>query len=78
MTTNPRPDRAQQQSLRAFLKLQSKPAAVWLKLSIALGTFNALLMIAGAYLLAQAIHNVMFEGNNLAQVTHLLLSLIHI
>ncbi|MEL0656626.1 thiol reductant ABC exporter subunit CydD [Pseudoalteromonas issachenkonii] len=72
MTTNPRPDRAQQQSLRAFLKLQSKPAAVWLKLSIALGTFNALLMIAGAYLLAQAIHNVMFEGNSLAQVTHLL------
>ncbi|MEI8624179.1 thiol reductant ABC exporter subunit CydD [Pseudoalteromonas sp. B137] len=72
MTTNPRPDRAQQQSLRAFLKRQSKPAAVWLKLSIALGTFNALLMIAGAYLLAQAIHNVMFEGNNLAQVTHLL------
>ncbi|MBH0055563.1 thiol reductant ABC exporter subunit CydD [Pseudoalteromonas sp. SWXJZ94C] len=72
MTTNPRPDRAQQQSLRAFLKRQSKPAAMWLKLSIALGTFNALLMIAGAYLLAQAIHNVMFEGNNLAQVTHLL------
>ncbi|WP_165739357.1 thiol reductant ABC exporter subunit CydD [Pseudoalteromonas sp. Z1A6] len=72
MTTNPRPDRAQQQSLRAFLKLQSKPAAVWLKLSIALGTFNALLMIAGAYLLAQAIHNVMFEGSSLSGVTHLL------
>ncbi|MBQ4798004.1 thiol reductant ABC exporter subunit CydD [Pseudoalteromonas sp. MMG006] len=72
MTTNPRLDRAQQQSLRAFLKLQSKPAAMWLKLSIALGTFNAILMIAGAYLLAQTIHNVMFEGKSLAQVTHLL------
>jgi len=72
MTTNPRLDRAQQQSLRAFLKLQSKPAAMWLKLSIALGTFNAILMIAGAYLLAQTIHNVMFEGESLAQVTHLL------
>ncbi|MDO6836603.1 thiol reductant ABC exporter subunit CydD [Pseudoalteromonas carrageenovora] len=72
MTTNPRLDRAQQQSLRAFLKLQSKPAAIWLKLSIALGTFNAILMIAGAYLLAQTIHNVMFEGKSLAQVTHLL------
>lgn len=72
MTTNPRLDRAQQQSLRAFLKLQSKPAAMWLKLSIALGTFNAILMIAGAYLLAQTIHNVMFEGESLTQVTHLL------
>jgi len=72
MTTNPRLDRAQQQSLRAFLKLQSKPAAMWLKLSIALGTFNAILMITGAYLLAQTIHNVMFEGGSLAQVTHLL------
>lgn len=72
MTTNPRPNRAQQQSLRAFLKLQSKPASAWLKLSIALGTFNAILMIAGAYLLAQTIHNVMFEGESLAQVTHLL------
>jgi len=72
MTTNPRLDRAQQQSLRAFLKLQSKPAAMWLKLSIALGTFNAILMIAGAYLLAQTIHNVMFEGESLAQVTHFL------
>jgi len=72
MTTNPRLDRAQQQSLRAFLKLQSKPAAMWLKLSIALGTFNAILMIAGAYLLAQTIHNVMFEGESLTQVTHFL------
>ena len=72
MTTNPRPNRAQQQSLRAFLKRQSKPAGAWLKLSIALGTFNAILMIAGAYLLAQTIHNVMFEGASLNQVTHLL------
>jgi ATP-binding cassette subfamily C protein CydD len=72
MTTNPRPNRAQQQSLRAFLKRKSQPAAIWLKLSIALGTLNALLMIAGAYLLAQTIHNVMFEGSHLAQVTHLL------
>ena len=48
MTTNPRPNRAQQQSLRAFLKQQSKPAAMWFKLSIALGTVNAILMIAGA------------------------------
>ena len=40
MTTNPRPNRAQQQPLRAFLKQQSKPAAMWLKLSIALGTVN--------------------------------------
>ncbi|WP_372761967.1 thiol reductant ABC exporter subunit CydD [Pseudoalteromonas sp.] len=72
MTTNPRPDRAQQQALRAFLKLQSKPAAMLLKLSIALGTVNALLMIAGAYLLAQAIHNVMFTGSRLTEVTHLL------
>lgn len=70
--TNPRPNRAQQQSLRAFLKLQSKPAAMWLKLSIALGTFNALLMIAGAYLIAQVIHNVMFENHNLAAVSYLL------
>ena len=72
MTTNPRPNRAQQQTLRAFLKTQSKPASLWLKLSIALGTFNAILMIAGAYLLAQAIHNVMFEGSSLSEVTHLL------
>jgi ATP-binding cassette subfamily C protein CydD len=72
MTTNPRPNRAQQQPLRAFLKQQSKPAAMWLKLSIALGTVNAILMIAGAYLLAQTIHEVMFEGRNLAQVTQYL------
>ncbi len=72
MTTNPRPNRAQQQPLRAFLKQQSKPAAMWLKLSIALGTVNAILMIAGAYLLAQTIHEVMFEGHSLAQVTHYL------
>lgn len=72
MKTNPRPNRAQQQSLRAFLKQQSKPAAMWLKLSIALGTVNAILMIAGAYLLAQTIHNVMFEGHHLAQVSHFL------
>jgi ATP-binding cassette subfamily C protein CydD len=72
MTTKPRPNRAQQQTLRAFLKTQSKPASLWLKLSIALGTFNAILMITGAYLLAQTIHNVMFEGESLAQVAHLL------
>lgn len=72
MTTNTRPDRAQQQSLRAFLKRQSKPAAMLLKLSIALGTVNALLMIAGAYLLAQAIHNVIFEQYSLAEITYLL------
>lgn len=72
MKTNPQPNRAQQQSLRAFLKQQSKPAAMWLKLSIALGTVNAILMIAGAYLLAQTIHNVMFEGHHLAQVSHFL------
>lgn len=72
MMTNPRPNRAQQQSLRAFLKQQSKPATMWLKLSIALGTVNAILMIAGAYLLAQTIHNVMFEGHHLAQVNHFL------
>ena len=78
MTTNPRPNRAQQQTLRAFLKAQSKPASLWLKLSIALGTFNAILMIAGAYLLAQAIHNVMFEGSSLSEVTHLLWPLVGI
>jgi ATP-binding cassette subfamily C protein CydD len=72
MTTKPRPNRAQQKTLRAFLKLQSQPAAMWLKLSIALGTVNALLMIAGAYLLAQTIHDVMFEGSYLAQVSYLL------
>lgn len=72
MATNPRPNRAQQRSLRAFLKLQSKPAAMWLKLSIAVGTLNALLMIAGAYLLAQTIHDVMFNASNLKEVTHLL------
>ena len=58
--------------MRAFLKRQSKPAAMLLKLSIALGTVNALLMIAGAYLLAQAIHNVIFEQYSLAEITYLL------
>ncbi|MBQ4833000.1 thiol reductant ABC exporter subunit CydD [Pseudoalteromonas sp. MMG010] len=72
MTIKSRPTRAQQQSLRAFLKQHSQPAATWLKLSIALGTCNAILMIAAAYLLAQAVHNVMFEHQRLEQVTYLL------
>lgn len=72
MTTNPRPDRAQQQTLRAFLKTHSAHAGHLLKLSIALGTINALLMIASCYLLARAVHQVMFAGDSLANVTYLL------
>ncbi|MGO2011388.1 MAG: thiol reductant ABC exporter subunit CydD [Pseudoalteromonas sp.] len=72
MTTSPRPDRAQQKKLRAFLKNHSSHAGHLLKLSIALGTINALLMIASCYLLARAVHQVMFAGDNLANVTYLL------
>ncbi|MFK3865099.1 thiol reductant ABC exporter subunit CydD [Pseudoalteromonas rhizosphaerae] len=72
MTTNPRPNRAQQTTLRAFLKTHSNHAGNLLKISIALGTFNALLMIASAYLVARSIHLVMFEHANLATITPLL------
>ncbi|WP_149982985.1 thiol reductant ABC exporter subunit CydD [Pseudoalteromonas rhizosphaerae] len=72
MTTNPRPNRAQQTTLRAFLKTHSNHAGSLLKVSIALGTFNALLMIASAYLVARSIHLVMFEHANLATITPLL------
>lgn len=72
MTTNPRPNRAQQTTLRAFLKTHSNHAGSLLKISIALGTFNALLMIASAYLVARSIHLVMFEHANLATITPLL------
>ena len=72
MTTKPRPERAQQQKLRAFLKTHSSHAGHLLKLSIALGTLNALLMIASCYLLARAVHQVMFAGDDLASITYLL------
>ena len=72
VTTKPRPDRAQQMLLRGFLKRESAPAAGLLKFSIALGTVNALLMIASAYILAQVIHLVMFEDANISDVSHFL------
>ena len=72
MTTNPRPNRAQQTTLRAFLKTHSEHAGSLLKISIALGTFNALLMIASAYLVARSIHLVMFQHADLAAITPLL------
>ena len=72
MTTNPRPNRAQQTTLRAFLKTHSEHAGSLLKISIALGTFNALLMIASAYLVARSIHLVMFQQADLASITPLL------
>ena len=72
MTTKPRPNRAQQQTLRAFLKQYSQSASGLLKLSISLGTLNALLMIASCYLLANAVHQVMFEQANLQAVSPLL------
>ena len=75
MTTKARPDRAQQLLLRGFLKRESKPAASALKFSIALGTFNALLMIAGAYLLAKIVHEVMFDAAGLNDVSYLLRAL---
>ncbi|QHJ11009.1 ATP-binding/permease protein CydD [Paraglaciecola mesophila] len=75
MTTKARPDRAQQLLLRGFLKRESKPAALALKFSIALGTFNALLMIAGAYLLAKIVHVVMFDTAGLSEVSDLLWAL---
>ena len=75
MTTKARPDRAQQLLLRGFLKRESKPAASALKFSIALGTFNALLMIAGAYLLAKIVHEVMFDAAGLNDVSYLLWAL---
>ncbi|NMM41267.1 thiol reductant ABC exporter subunit CydD [Pseudoalteromonas arctica] len=72
MTTNPRPNRAQQTTLRAFLKTHSNHAGSLLKISIALGTLNALLMIASAYLVARSIHLVMFQQADLATITPLL------
>ncbi|MBU3016886.1 thiol reductant ABC exporter subunit CydD [Paraglaciecola agarilytica] len=75
MTTKARPDRAQQLLLRGFLKRESKPAAGLLRFSIALGTFNALLMIAGAYLLAKIVHEVMFDAAGLNDVSYLLWAL---
>ncbi|MGS0497288.1 thiol reductant ABC exporter subunit CydD [Pseudoalteromonas mariniglutinosa] len=72
MTTNPRPNRAQQTTLRAFLKNYSNHAGSLLKMSIALGTFNAVLMIASAYLVARSIHLVMFQQAELATITPLL------
>lgn len=72
MTTNPRPNRAQQTTLRAFLKTHSEHAGSLLKISIALGTFNALLMIASAYLVARSIHLVMFQQADLTTITPLL------
>ncbi|BDF93801.1 thiol reductant ABC exporter subunit CydD [Pseudoalteromonas sp. KAN5] len=41
-------------------------------MSIALGTFNAVLMIASAYLVARSIHLVMFQQAELATITPLL------
>ncbi|AEE23872.1 ABC transporter, CydDC cysteine exporter (CydDC-E) family, permease/ATP-binding protein CydD [Glaciecola sp. 4H-3-7+YE-5] len=75
MTTKARPDRAQQLLLRGFLKRESKPAASALKFSIALGTFNAFLMIAGVYLLAKIVHEVMFDAAGLNDVSYLLWAL---
>jgi len=72
MTTKPRPERAQQLKLSAFLKAHSSHAGHLLKVSIALGTLNALLMIASCYLLARAVHQVMFAGDDLASISYLL------
>lgn len=72
MTTKKRPDRAQQTKLRAFLKHHSQSGARLLKMSIVLGTLNALLMIASCYLLANAAHLVMFESKNINEVSYLL------
>jgi ATP-binding cassette subfamily C protein CydD len=72
VTTKERPDRAQQTLLRGFLKQESASGSGLLRLSIALGTVNALLMIASAYLLAQSIHLVMFEGADISKVSHFL------
>ncbi len=72
MTTKPRPNRAQQQTLRDFLKQYSQSASGLLKLSICLGTLNALFMIASCYLLANAAHQVMFEQASLQAVSPLL------
>ncbi|CAM4357889.1 thiol reductant ABC exporter subunit CydD [Pseudoalteromonas ostreae] len=75
MTTNPQPKRVQQTTLRAFLKTHSNHAGSLLKISIALGTFNALLMITSAYLVASSIHLVMFQQADLATITPSLWSL---
>ncbi|WP_404339266.1 thiol reductant ABC exporter subunit CydD [Pseudoalteromonas mariniglutinosa] len=72
MTTKSQPTRAQQQTLRAFLKQYSHSASGLLKLSIALGVCNALLMIVSAYLLANAVHKVMFENHSLQAISYLL------
>lgn len=76
MTTNPRPNRTQQKTLRAFLKQYSQSASGLLKLSISLGTLNALLMIASCYLIAGAVHQVMFAQADLATVSHYLWPLV--
>lgn len=72
MTTKPRPDRAQQTKLRAFLKQYSHSGSRLLKISILLGTLNALLMIASCYLIANAVHLVMFADKQLDDITPLL------
>ncbi len=72
MTTKPRPDRAQQIKLRAFLKQYSHSGSRLLKVSILLGTLNALLMIASCYLIANAVHLVMFADKQLDDITYLL------
>lgn len=72
MTTKPRPDRAQQIKLRAFLKQYSHSGSRLLKISILLGTLNALLMIASCYLIANAVHLIMFVDKQLDDITHLL------
>ncbi|MCQ8877189.1 thiol reductant ABC exporter subunit CydD [Pseudoalteromonas shioyasakiensis] len=72
MTTKPRPDRAQQIKLRAFLKQYSHSGSRLLKISILLGTLNALLMIASCYLIANAVHLVMFADKQLDDITYLL------
>lgn len=72
MTTKPRPDRAQQIKLRAFLKQYGQSGSHLLKVSILLGTLNALLMIASCYLIANAVHLAMFAGKQLDEITHLL------
>ncbi|MFY8326313.1 thiol reductant ABC exporter subunit CydD [Pseudoalteromonas sp. ZZD1] len=72
MTTKSRPDRAQQIKLRAFLKQYSHSGSRLLKISILLGTLNALLMIASCYLIANAVHLVMFADKQLDEITHLL------
>ena len=63
----PRPNRAQQNQLRVFLKNFSRSQNGAMLISISLGIVNALLMIVSCYLLAHICHAVMFADEHLAQ-----------